>query len=146
MTKKIVYLNGEFLLQENAKISILDRGWLFGDGIYEVIPIYDGSPFALNEHIERLEHGSNYIHMKRIMNIKTWKHIVHQLIMRNPHMEGCYTIYLQITRGPQKTRHHAIPKDYNPTVLALPLPVCPPKHSDFRTRVCCNYVRRFSSA
>ena len=80
----IVYLNGLYLPIEEAKISVLDRGFTFGDGVYEVIPVYHGNIFRLKEHIERLNNSLDEIYIDRPHNMARWQEILRELINRNP--------------------------------------------------------------
>ncbi len=115
----IVYLNGEYLPQKEAKVSVMDRGFLFGDGIYEIIPIYDGHMVGLDQHLRRLKRSLAAIHMTPPLTDEEWKTIFNELLKRNDKTSGTHTIYLQITRGPGETRSHELPKTYQPTVLAF---------------------------
>ncbi len=118
----IVYLNGEFLAQEQAKISVLDRGFLFGDGVYEVIPIFDGHFLGLNEHLSRLQRSLDAIQLQSPATPEQLKQVFHELLVRNNKTKGDHNIYLQITRGPDTTRSHAFPKTIKPTIVALCTP------------------------
>jgi len=118
----IVYLNGEYLPQEEAKVSVMDRGFLFGDGVYEIIPIYDGHMVGLKEHLQRLKRSLTAIHMTPPMTDEEWINVFNQLLERNNKTSGTHNIYLQITRGPGETRSHALPETYQPTVIAFCVP------------------------
>ncbi len=122
MIQDILYLNGDFLPASEAKISVLDRGFVFGDGVYEVIPVYGGKPFRLNEHIERLENSLIQIRIPPPLSSEKWQKILRKLIDVN----GCgdLSIYLQITRG-VAPRDHAFPQDTQPTVMAMVSPLKP---------------------
>ena len=117
----IVYLNGEFLPLEKAKVSVLDRGFLFGDGVYEVVPVYGGKPLRLAEHLERLDNSLRGIRMKSPLGADDWERIFNRLIV-GVHDQS---IYLQITRGAAPKRDHAFPKDTAPTVFAMCTPIAP---------------------
>jgi len=117
--KQIVYLNGKFLQIKNAKVSVLDRGFLFGDGVYEVIPIYNGSAVGLTEHLERLQHSLDAIKIPLKINVKNFENLFKTLLEKNSAMTGAYSIYLQITRGAASERGHAFPKEITPTVFAI---------------------------
>jgi D-alanine transaminase len=116
-----VYLNGEFLPIEDAKISVMDRGFLFGDSIYEVIPAYNGRMFRLAHHLERLENGLQAIGMDSPMSRDEWGSTLNQLIQQNPEQDQ--SIYLQVTRGPAEKRDHALPATIQPTVFAMATPI-----------------------
>lgn len=116
-----VYLNGEYLPLSRAKVSVLDRGFLFGDGVYEVIPVYGGKPFRLDEHLYRLENSLAGIRLAPPLTEAQWTAIFAQLIDG----EDDQSIYLQITRGVGPKRDHAFPKGVAPTVFVLCTPVAP---------------------
>jgi len=109
----IVYLNGQFLPLEQAQVSVLDRGFLFGDGVYEVIPVYNGRLFLAEEHLERLEHSLGAIRLKIDVN---WPVVLQELVERNG--GGNKQIYLQVTRGVSGDRRHAMPEATQATVFA----------------------------
>ncbi|MFZ3019174.1 MAG: D-amino acid aminotransferase [Gallionella sp.] len=120
-----IYLNGEFLPIAEAKVSVLDRGFIFGDGVYEVIPVYSRRAFRLPEHLKRLQHSLDGIKLANPHDETEWTRIVEKLIARNEG-EDQY-LYLHITRGAAK-RDHAFPNPpVPPTVFAMssPLPTPP---------------------
>ena len=120
-----IYLNGAFMPIEEAKISVLDRGFIFGDGVYEVIPVYSRRAFRLAEHLRRLQHSLDGIRLQNPHSEGEWTNIIDQLIARNPG-EDQY-LYLHITRGVAK-RDHAFPSPpVAPTVFMMsnPLPTPP---------------------
>ncbi|NJD05720.1 MAG: D-amino acid aminotransferase [Methylococcaceae bacterium] len=121
MTDPIVYLNGQFLPLGEAKVSVLDRGFLFGDGVYEVIPVYGGKPFRLAEHLQRLDNSLAGIRMTSPLTAEQWSDLFDRLI-RGDHDQS---IYLQITRGAAPKRDHAFPKETPPTVFAMCNPIAP---------------------
>jgi D-alanine transaminase len=112
-----LYLNGQFLEPENACISVMDRGFLFGDGVYEVIPAYGGHPFRLQGHLQRLENSLLAIRMEPPLTHVEWHDILHKLLSQLPGQDQ--QIYLQVTRGAYSKRLHAIPERVTPTVLAV---------------------------
>lgn len=118
----IIYLNGKYVPQEDAKISVFDRGFLFGDGVYEVIPVYDGHMVGLQQHLDRLKHSLSMIHMEAPLTDKEWEAIFNTLLEKNNQKSGVQSIYLQVTRGPEETRRHILPDSYTPTVLAFLAP------------------------
>lgn len=120
----LVYLNGKYLPDDQALVSVLDRGFMFGDGIYEVIPVYWKQPFRLSQHLERLNHNLASIRMDNPRSAAQWTELLADLIRFNPGT-GDQSIYVQITRGPAR-RDHAIPKDAKPTVFAMCTPITPP--------------------
>lgn len=116
-----VYLNGQYLPLDQAKISVLDRGFLFGDGIYEVIPAYAGHLFRLPEHIDRLEASLKSIRLNSPHSREQWAGILEPLL--EPGQDQY--IYLQITRGVSPKRDHAFPEHVEPTVFAMCSPIVP---------------------
>ncbi|BAP57807.1 D-amino-acid transaminase [Thioploca ingrica] len=112
----IVYLNGEFLPVESAKISVLDRGFIFGDGVYEVLPVYNGHLFRLAEHLQRLENSLQAIRLANPLSRQQWSDLLTQLVAHNH--GGDQSIYLQVTRGPAK-REHNFPHLIQPTVFMM---------------------------
>jgi D-alanine transaminase len=119
---QIVYLNGEYLPLDQAKVSVLDRGFLFGDGIYEVIPVYGGRPLRLEEHLTRLENSLAGIRMQPPLAWDDWKAILDKLIIGGDDQ----SVYLQVTRGAAPKRDHAFPKTpIPPTVFAMCNPIAP---------------------
>lgn len=120
------YLNGAFLPLSEARISPLDRGFLFADGIYEVIPVYGGKLFRLAEHLQRLANSLHAIHLADPYSSAEWTRLLQELVTRNS--GGDQAVYLQITRGADSKRDHALPHNVPPTVFALcqPLPAPDP--------------------
>lgn len=115
-----VYLNGAFLPIEQAFVPVLDRGFIFGDGIYEVIPVYSRRPFRLDEHLVRLQNSLDGVRIANPYALEEWKKRVCELIERNA-PDDQY-VYLHITRGVAK-RDHAFPKDATPTVFMMSSPL-----------------------
>jgi D-alanine transaminase len=118
----IVYLNGVFLPAEEARISVLDRGFIFGDGVYEVTPVYGGRPFRLEHHLSRLDHSLDGIRLDNPLPHTQWATTLGELINRNG--GGDQSLYLQVTRGPAR-RDHAFPAVVQPTVFAMSSPLAP---------------------
>lgn len=117
MTREaVVYLNNEFLPASEAKVSVLDRGFIFGDGVYEVIPVYGGHLFRLSQHLKRLDDSLVAIRIAPPLSHDRWRDILTQLVQRNG--GGDLSVYLQITRG-VAPRDHAFPKGVEPTVFAM---------------------------
>lgn len=115
-----VYLNGKFLPIEQAFVPVLDRGFIFGDGIYEVIPVYSRHPFRLGEHLTRLQHSLDAIRLENPHSDEEWANLTRELIAQND-PEDQY-VYLHVTRGVAK-RDHAFPKDVAPTVFMMSNPL-----------------------
>ncbi len=111
-----VYLNGEFMAREDAKISVFDRGFMFGDGVYEVTPAYGRQPFRLRQHLERLHRSLAEIRINNPLSMAQWTSLTEQLVAKNPwDNQG---IYMQISRG-VAPRDHVFPKDAKPTVFMM---------------------------
>ncbi|NOQ64967.1 MAG: D-amino acid aminotransferase [Methyloprofundus sp.] len=115
MKDKNVYLNGEYLPLSEAKISVLDRGFLFGDGIYEVIPAYSGTLFCLEAHLQRLNNSLKGIRLELFLSTQQWLDILQPLLIEG----DAQYIYLQITRGVADKRDHAFPAQCEPTIFAM---------------------------
>lgn len=118
-----VYLNGEFLPADQACVSVLDRGFIFGDGVYEVIPVYGGRSFRLEHHLDRLDHSLAGIRLENPLPHERWGEVLEELVARNG--GGDQSVYLQVTRGVAR-RDHAFPKDAAPTVFAMSSPLTEP--------------------
>ena len=116
----LVYLNGEFKPIEEASISVLDRGFTFGDGVYEVIPIFNRKIFRFSEHITRLENSVREIYMSNPLKENEWRDIFNKLI--DSLEQANQSIYLQITRGVSR-RDHDISIADKPTVFAMSRPL-----------------------
>jgi D-alanine transaminase len=112
----MVYLNGEFMRIEDAKISVLDRGFIFGDGVYEVIPTYSKRPFRLAEHLARLQSSLDAIGIANPHAAAKWTELVTGIVAGNPWEDQ--NVYIQVTRGVAK-RDHAFPKGLKPTVFLM---------------------------
>jgi D-alanine transaminase len=117
-----VFLNGRFLPAREATISVLDRGFLFGDGVYEVIPVYGGRPFRLEPHLDRLDHSLSGIRLANPLPHARWREVLSELVSRNEGEDQ--SIYLQVTRG-AALRDHGFPADAEPTVFAMSSPLKP---------------------
>ncbi len=116
---KEVYINGTWKPHSEAFVSVFDRGFLFGDGIYEVIPVYDNKPFTLDEHVRRMQEGLTAIGVS--FDVSTLAEVVWQAVEKAgfPEGEGC--VYLQVTRG-VAPRAHRFPSAVEPTVIAYGFP------------------------
>lgn len=111
-----IFLNGEYVAADTAKVSVFDRGFIFGDGIYEVIPVYGSQPFRLEQHLHRLQTNLDAIKLKNPHTNDEWSDIVDQLIGETDAVDQM--IYLQLTRG-VAPRDHVFPKNTSPTVFAF---------------------------
>ena len=119
----MIHLNGEFMPIEQAKISVLDRGFIFGDGVYELIPVYSRRPFRLEEHLARLQASLDSIRLANPHPLPKWTELVGRIIAGNPWDDQ--NVYLQVTRGAAK-RDHAFPKGLKPTVFLMASELVPP--------------------
>lgn len=123
MSEKDVYLNGKYLPIEQATISVLDRGFLFGDGVYEVIPVFGPNLLRVDEHLQRLDRSLSRISLVNPLSESEWKERFDQLLERNPGNDRA--IYLQISRGAYQKRDLKIHPGVEPTVFMMTLDVEP---------------------
>jgi D-alanine transaminase len=122
----ICYLNGEYLPLAEAKVSVLDRGFIFGDGIYEVVPVYYRKPFRFEPHLARFERSTREIGLTNPLSRAQWLDLVQQLVARNAGEHQF--VYWQATRG-VAWRDFAFPKDTPPTVFAMTRPFTRPSEA-----------------
>ena len=125
----MIYLNGEWKPIEKGMIPVLDRGFIFGDGVYEVIPCYSGHPFRLREHLDRLQSSLAGVRIDNPYSLERWDELIREVVVKNP-MHDQY-VYLQVTRG-VAPRDHAFPKGVKPTVFMMsnPLTTPPPEQRE----------------
>ena len=119
----ICYLNGHYLPLAEARVSPLDRAFLFGDAVYEVLPIYASRPFRLREHLDRLNRSLTGIRMPAPLSHADWAQLCQELISRNSARDAY--LYLQVTRGAEFGRNHAWPEGLKPTLFAYVTPLEP---------------------
>lgn len=118
------YLNGAYTTLDKAQVSVLDRGFIFGDGIYEVVPVYQGRPFRLAQHLARLERSLAEVRISTDIDDARWRGIVEELVQRHARMDqgpdgSCdQLIYIQVTRG-VAMRDHVMPEGVAPTVFVM---------------------------
>ena len=117
MPLPVCYLNGEYLALADARVSPLDRAFLFGDAVYEVIPVYGTRPFRLREHLDRLHRSLSAIRMAAPKTHVQWGEICRELARRNG--GGDQYLYLQVTRGAELGRNHAWPAGLAPTIFGF---------------------------
>lgn len=124
----LCYLNGEYVALRDARISPLDRGFLFGDSVYEVLPAFGGRMFLFREHFDRLARSLREIRLENPHTHAEWLDILEQLIARNSGSD--MYLYVQVTRGREYGRNHAFPSVVEPGVfvMASPLPVFTEEH------------------
>lgn len=120
----IAYLNGTFLPLTEARIPVMDRGFLFGDGVYEVVPVYGGRLFRLHEHLDRLGRSLELIRLPDPLAREAWVAMLTALVQSNG--GGQQSLYLQVTRGAASVRDHAFPDPVQATVFAMVNPLATP--------------------
>jgi D-alanine transaminase len=123
MAEMTVFLNGKLLPLEQATVSVLDRGFIFGDGIYELVPVYSRVPFRLEEHLVRLERSLGEAKIRNPYSRAQWRAHIYRLVDAQPHQDQ--GVYFQVTRGVAK-RDHAFPKNLEPTVFMMSNPLVNP--------------------
>ena len=114
------YLNGKFLPLAEAKISALDRGFVFGDGVYELVPVYSKKPFRLDEHLRRLQGSLDGIRLANPHETKVWRELILRLVELQDFADQ--SVYIQVTRG-AAPRDHAFPRGVPPTVFMFSQPL-----------------------
>lgn len=114
------YLNGQFLPLADAKVSALDRGFVFGDGVYELIPVYSKKPFRLDEHLRRLQGSLDGIRLANPHETKVWRELILRLVELQDFADQ--SVYIQVTRG-VAPRDHAFPRGVPPTVFMFSQPL-----------------------
>jgi D-alanine transaminase len=136
------WLNGEMSTLRDAKVSVLDRGFIFGDGVYEVVPVYGGRPFRFAEHMARLSRSLAELRIANPMGTQEWRALVERLVdayaahVGKPAAETDQQVYLQVTRG-VAMRDHAMPKDIVPTAFAMTNKMTQPGAEDRANGVAC---------
>jgi len=134
MTAPIAHFNGELLPIDRIAISPLDRGFIFGDGVYEVIPVYDGMMLRGREHFERLQRSMDEIRLANPHSIERWLALGRELLAHHP---GNQSLYIQVTRGAPMKRDHVMPKDLAPTVFMMCQPLVTPSREAVENGVAC---------
>ena len=122
----LCYLDGEYTPLRDAKVSVLDRGFIFGDGVYEVVPVYDGRPFCFDEHMARLGRSLAELRIDNPLTLAQWREITTKLAGPGAKstVAARQAVYYQVTRG-VAMRDHAMPKGLVPTVFAMVNPMNP---------------------
>jgi D-alanine transaminase len=113
----MVYLNGEFLPLDQARVPVMDRGFLFGDGVYEVIPVYSRRAFRLAEHLRRLQGSLDGMRLVNPHTNAEWTALIERIVGEGETDDQ--SVYIQVTRGPMAVRNHAFPKTITPTVFIM---------------------------
>src|SRR5258706_393018 len=140
MTSPIAHFNGKLLPLDEIHISPLDRGFIFGDGVYEVIPVYDGAALRAREHFERLQRSMDEIGLRNPHSVDEWIALTAKLLEHHP---GNQSVYIQVTRGAPLKRDHVIPKDLVPTVFMMANPLASPSKEAIENGVACVAARDF---
>ncbi|MEO7744319.1 MAG: D-amino acid aminotransferase [Usitatibacter sp.] len=140
MTSPIAYFNGELLPVEKISISPLDRGFIFGDGVYEVIPVYGGVALRAREHFERLQRSMDEIRLDNPHTVDEWMAIVARLLEHHP---GDRSVYIHVTRGVPPKRDHVLPRGLKPTVMLMAFPLATPSKDLVENGVACVTARDF---
>ena len=122
LPETLCYLDGEYTPLRDAKVSVLDRGFIFGDGVYEVVPVYEGRPFCFDEHMARLGRSLAELQIDNPLTLDQWRNITMRLAAPGGALPQ--TVYYQVTRG-VALRDHAMPKGLMPTVFAMVNPMKP---------------------
>jgi D-alanine transaminase len=136
------FLNGEFTRLREAKISVMDRGFVFGDGVYEVVPAYAGRPFRFEHHMARLDRSLGELRIANPMSPAQWRELVDRLladfakVLAQPAAQTDQLVYLQVTRG-VAMRDHAMLPGLTPTVFAMSNRITPPSAADRANGVAC---------
>ncbi|HLS43544.1 MAG TPA: aminotransferase class IV, partial [Paenalcaligenes sp.] len=126
----VVYLNGDYVRLADAKVSVLDRGFIYGDGIYDVVPAYNGKAFLMDAHLARLERNLGIVQLEVGWSRTEWENLVLDMLARSGRGRDCI-VYIQVTRGVAK-RDHAFPADTKPTLFCMVTPFERP--SEARTK------------
>ncbi len=114
----IAFVNGQFIAKQDATVSIMDRGFLFGDSVYEVIPYFNQSPVGLKEHLQRLNESLRHLNIRNPYTSDQWQALFNDLIKQNclAHTSQ-FMLYCHVTRGAEKKRQHAISDNHQPCVV-----------------------------
>jgi D-alanine transaminase len=140
MTSPIAHFNGELVPLDEIRISPLDRGFIFGDGVYEVIPAYGGRLLRAREHFRRLQRSMDEIRLANPHTVDEWIAEVGRLLAHHP---GNQSVYIQVTRGVPPKRDHVIPTGLVPTVFMMATPLATPSAEMVEKGVACVSARDF---
>ncbi len=140
----LCYLNGEYMRVCDAKVSVLDRGFIFGDGIYEVVPVYGQRLFRFDEHMARLQRGLNKLRITNPRSTAQWLEQCRHLVAALAEHSGAQDqlVYIQVTRG-VAPRDHVMPTDIEPTLFMMVTPMKPPSAEQRHQGVACITARDF---
>ena len=137
---QIAHFNGQLMPIDQVRISPLDRGFIFGDGVYEVIPVYDGAMLRGREHFERLQRSMDEIRLANPHTVDEWLRLAAELLAHHP---GNQALYIQVTRGVPPKRDHVMPKGIQPTVFMMSNPMTTPSREMVDNGVACITHRDF---
>ena len=140
MTNATAHFNGAFLPLDQIRISPLDRGFVFGDGVYEVIPVYGGKPLRARAHFERLQRSMDEIRLVNPHTVDEWTAITMKLLESHP---GNQSVYIQVSRGAPPKRDHVIPVGLAPTVFMMCYPLASPSKEQVDAGVACVTAKDF---
>ena len=140
MTSPIAHFNGQLLPLDRISISPLDRGFIFGDGVYEVIPVYDGVMLRGREHFERLQRSLDEIRIQNPHTVDEWMRLATELLAHHP---GNQSLYIHVTRGVPAKRDHVLPQGLKPTVFMMVYPLVSPTKEQVENGVACVTARDF---
>ena len=136
----IAHFNGQLMPMDQIRISPLDRGFVFGDGVYEVIPVYNGAMLRGREHYERLQRSMDEIGLANPHGVDDWLRLTEDLLRHHP---GNQSVYIQVTRGAPEKRDHVVPKGLTPTVFMMCYPLASPSREQVEGGVKCVTARDF---
>ena len=144
MNDHLCYLNGEYLPLSQAKVSVLDRGFVFGDGIYEVVPVYGQRLFRFAEHMARLQRSLTKVRMHNPLKTEGWLERARRLVaaLAEETDAADQMVYIQVTRG-VAPRDHVMPEHIEPTVFMMANPMRPPSAEQRHQGVACVTARDF---
>lgn len=126
--KTPAFFNGRYTTIDQVTISPFDRGFLLGDSIYEVIPVYNGKMLGGEKHCQRLMDGLNSVGIRSPYTLIDWQGIASHVLMKE---EASQLLYIQVSRGDEQIRKHRFPIETAPTVLIFPIPFSPPIHENY---------------
>lgn len=144
MTDRLCYLNGAYKPLSQAQVNVLDRGFLFGDGIYDVAPVYGRKLFRFDEHMARLNRSLANVRIANPHTSEQWLERCRKLVAALAETEGCddQVVYIQVTRG-VAPRDHVMPEGVVPTVFVMSTPMKPPTAEQRHHGVACTTARDF---
>ena len=144
MNDHLCYLNGEYLPLSQAKVSVLDRGFVFGDGIYEVVPVYGQRLFRFDEHMARLQRSLTKVRIHNPLKTEGWLERARRLVAALAEKTDAadQMVYIQVTRG-VAPRDHVMPEHIEPTVFMMTNPMRPPSAEQRHQGVACVTARDF---